>query len=216
MDLLFELVKAHPVCLPLIDCCSSVRFQIIVLAKTPAKVSCKYCHFEGLRPTPLMWQLNSPAPWEQSPSPFPHLPFLQPCLSHSSIFLYPLMWAPWNPMPSSFASHWKMLTQVLSFYLIISFSYQNKITDLWLQHWEMWMPLWMGWPMSVLIPEPPFPVESQWIPRIPSGLLGFLENFQKCPSGPQWVPLAYHPIPTPFPPHSQCIPSELFVHHTCC
>ena len=58
---------------------------------------------------------------------------------------------------------------------------------------------------AVLITEPPFLVDSQWIPRIPG----------KFPKMSKWVPLVYHPIPTLFLPHSHLIPSAFLVNYLC-
>ena len=51
---------------------------------------------------------------------------------------------------------------------------------------------------------------SQWNP---SGFLGFLANFHKCPNGSQ--SLGFHPTPTLFLPHSYLIPSEFPLNSTC-
>ena len=58
---------------------------------------------------------------------------------------------------------------------------------------------------SVIITEPPIPVESQWTLRIPG----------KFPRMSQWVPLVSHPIPTLFLPHSHLIPSAFLVDYFC-
>ena len=77
------------------------------------------------------------------------------------------------------------------------------------------MPLYIAWKgksRSVLITEPPFPVDSQWTPRIPG-------KFSKMS---QWVPVGSIPfppcsylIPTSFPPHSHLIPSEFPMNSIC-